>query len=87
MCTAFVNGIDETQKSAKTPCTHQSTSARSPAASPSKPSEMNVWPTSQPIGDHTSNDGSSSAMRKDSSRKPVRARKKRLPRKTQSPIR
>ena len=81
-----MNGIDETQKSAKTPCTHQSTERALSAASPSKPSAMNVCPTSQPIGDQTSKLGSSAAMRKDSSRKPLRARKKRLPTKTQSPI-
>ena len=87
MCTAFVNGMEETQKSANTPCTHQVTARADSAASPSKPTAMNAWPTSQPNGAHFSKEGSSAAMRKDSSRKPVSARNSRLPRNAQSPRR
>src|SRR5712691_9747393 len=38
------------------------------------------------LGDQTSNEGFVSAIRNDSSRNPVRARKKRMPRNVQSPI-
>ena len=87
MCTAFVNGIEETQKSANTPCTHHVTALADSAAPSSSPIAMNACPTSQPNGAHTSKLGSSAAIRNDSSRNPVRARKRRLPRKIQSPSR
>jgi hypothetical protein len=87
MCTAFVNGIEDTQKSATTPCTHQVAKRASSAAASSKPSPMKPWPRSQPKGAQTSKSGSSAAMRNASRRKPVRARKKRLPRNAQSPMR
>ena len=85
MCTAFVNGIDETNPSATSPCTHQLTRWASSAAPPSKPMPMKACPTAQPTGDHVSNDGSVSAIRNASSRKPVSARKKRIPRNARSP--
>ena len=44
---------------------------RADAVAPSTPIATEPWPTSQPTGDHFSNDGSVSAIRNASSRKPV----------------
>ena len=85
MCTAFVNGIAATNVRAAMPCTHQVRKCASAAVCPSIPIARSPWPASQPIGAHFSNDGSVSAIRSASSRKPVTPRNRSEPTNARSP--
>ena len=85
MCTALVNGIAATNVSAAMPCTHQLRKCAAEAVSPSTPIAIRPCPTTQPTGDHFSNDGSVSAIRSASRKNPVTPRNSSEPTKTQSP--